>query len=251
MAANSPRALILGGTGEARAIAERAHRAGLDVILSLAGRTTAAAPSEAPTRSGGFGGVDGLVAYLREQRIARVLDATHPFAARMSANAVAACAIANIPRLALLREAWRAQNGDIWTYVDDVAQAAGMLPSLGRRIFVAFADGLAPLGAARLAFVVRRVESQMPTFPNVELVAGRGPFRVDDEIALFRDKRIDAILAKDSGGAGASAKLDAARHLRLPVVLIRRPAVPPGPSTSDPDQAGAWLGLDGAKPPSL
>lgn len=245
------RALILGGTGEARRLAQRAHEAGLDIVLSLAGRTGTAVDAGVPARRGGFGGVDGLAAYLRANRIARVLDATHPFAARISANATAACERANVPRLALLRDEWRAQAGDDWHYADDIDQAARLLPGLGKRIFVAFGDGLAPLATTGLGFVVRRIEAAPVDLPGAELVRDRGPFRAADEKRLFADKRIDAILAKDSGGIGAQAKLDAARDLGLPVVLIRRPAPPPGPATTDPDAALAWLGLDAAKAASL
>lgn len=251
MADIASRALILGGTGEARRLALRACEAGLDIELSLAGRTREAADTGVPTRVGGFGGADGLAAYLRANRIARVLDATHPFAARISANAVAACALAGVPRLALLRDEWRMQAGDLWRYADDVAHAARLLPDLGKRVFVAFGDGLGPLAATGLDFVVRRIEADPVDLPGAEIVRARGPFREDDERRLFADKRIDAILAKDSGGTGARAKLDAARDLRLPVVLIRRPSPPPGPATTDAAAALAWLGLDATAVASL
>lgn len=236
--------LILGGTADARALADEAAQAGLDIVLSLAGRTSAPAPTRARLRVGGFGGVEGLRAYLRDNRIARVLDATHPFAARMSANAAAACAAENVPRLALLREPWIESPGDRWMRVADVAEAASLLPRLGKRIFVAFADGLAPLTGTGLEFVVRRIEPADAGLPGAELVLGRGPFAAADEIALFRARRIDAVLAKDSGGLESRAKLDAARALDLPVILIRRPEPPPGPATADRAEARSWLGLD-------
>jgi precorrin-6A/cobalt-precorrin-6A reductase len=236
--------LILGGTAQARALADEAADAGLDVVLSLAGRTAAPAPTRARLRVGGFGGVDGLRAFLRDAPIARVLDATHPFAARMSANAQAACAAENVPRLALLRAPWIEGPGDRWHRVADVAHAAALLPRLGARAFVAFADGLAPLTGIGLEFVVRRIEPGDAGLPGAALVLGRGPFRVEDEIELFRARGIDCVLAKDSGGNEARAKLDAARALDLPVVLIRRPDPPPGPATERRDEARAWLGLD-------
>lgn len=236
--------LILGGTAQARALADEAADAGLDVVLSLAGRTAAPAPTRAKLRVGGYGGVEGLRAFLREKRIARVLDATHPFAARMSANAVAACAAENVPRLALLRTPWTEGPGDRWHRVADVAEAAALLPRLGASVFVAFADGLSPLTGVGLEFVVRRIEPGDVGLPDAEIVLGRGPFAVEDEIALFRARGIDCVLAKDSGGNEARAKLDAARALDLPVVLIRRPDPPAGPTTGSRAQALLWLGLD-------
>lgn len=236
--------LILGGTAQARALADEAADVGLNVVLSLAGRTATPAPTRARARVGGFGGVEGLRAYLRAARIARVLDATHPFAARISANARAACSAENVPRLALLRAPWIEIDGDRWTRVADVGQAAGLLPGLGRRVFVAFADGLAPLAATRLDFVVRRIEPGDVGLPGADIVLDRGPFTLDAEIALFCARAIDCVLAKDSGGEAARAKLDAARALGLPVVLIRRPEPPPGPATESRDEARAWLGLD-------
>jgi precorrin-6A/cobalt-precorrin-6A reductase len=236
--------LILGGTAIARTLAGEAAAAGLDVVLSLAGRTATPAATRARSRAGGFGGVDGLRAYLRENRIARVLDATHPFAARMSANAHAACAAENVPRLALLRAPWIDGPGDRWTRVADMAEAAALLPALGRRIFVAFADGLAPLASTGLAFVVRRIEPGDPGLPGATLVLGRGPFAFAEEVALFRAHGVDGVLAKDSGGAESRAKLDAARALALPVMLIRRPLPPPFPTTESRNDARIWLGLD-------
>jgi precorrin-6A/cobalt-precorrin-6A reductase len=240
----SGRILILGGTADARALADAAADAGLDIVLSLAGRTTSPARTRATSRVGGFGGVEGLRAYLRDDRIARVLDATHPFAARMSENARLACAAENVPRLALSRAPWIEGPGDSWSRVADVAQAAALLPRLGARVFVAFADGLAPLAATGLDFVVRRIEAGDVGLPGADIVLGRGPFAVEDEIALFRARGIDCVLAKDSGGREARAKLDAARELGLPVVLIRRPDPPPGPATTSVGEARTWLGLD-------
>lgn len=243
--------LILGGTAQARALADEAAAAGRDTILSLAGRTSAPVPTRARARVGGFGGVDGLRAYLRAERISRVLDATHPFAARISENARLACAAENVPRLVLTRAPWVEGPGDRWTRAADVAEAAAILPALGKRIFVAFADGLGHLANTGLEFVVRRIEPGDAGLPGAELVLGRGPFAPPDEVALFRARRIDCVLAKDSGGEEARAKLDAARALGLPVVLIRRPDPPPGLFTASRDEARAWLGLDAVTGPSV
>jgi len=237
----SRRILVLGGTTEARSLADRLALDGFDTVLSLAGRTASPARSVARMRSGGFGGVAGLAAYLRAEKIERCIDATHPFAARISTNAAAACAQTGVPRIALLRGAWQPVDGDRWIFVDDVQAAVRLLPAMGRRIFVAFADGLAPLAALELEFVVRRAEPGPVDLPGARVLVQRGPFARDAERDLLKTERIDAILAKASGGDSARAKLDAARNLGLPVVLLRRPAAPPGPSAPDVASILAWL----------
>lgn len=246
---SAPRILVLGGTQEARELADALVADGADAILSLAGRTSAPARTDARVRSGGFGGPAGLVAYLRAENIAACIDATHPFAARMSANAAAACADAAVPRLAVVRAEWKPVDGDRWIFVDDAAQAARLLPAMGRRIFVAFADGLGPFADLDLEFVVRRAEpGPADGLPGAEVLVQRGPFSRDAERALFSARRFDAIVAKASGGDAARAKLDAARNLGLPVVMLRRPAPPPGPYAEGVGVARAWvrttLGLD-------
>ncbi len=253
---SAPRILVLGGTQEARELADALVAGGFDAVLSLAGRTSAPARTQARMRSGGYGGPAGLAAYLRAESIAACIDATHPFAVRMSANAVAACGDAGVPRLAVVRPEWTQVDGDRWIFVDDVAQAARLLPAMGRRIFVAFADGLAPFADLDLDFVVRRAEpGPAEGLPAAEVLVQRGPFSRDAERALFAARRVDAIVAKASGGDGARAKLDAARNLGLPVVLLRRPAPPPGPYAGGPGEALDWvratLGLDRGPPSSI
>ncbi len=235
------RVLVLGGTGEGRLLADMLVQAGYDVVLSFAGRTSAPAPSLARVRSGGFGGAEGLAAYLTAERIAACVDATHPFAARMSANALAACESAGVPRMALVRPEWVPVDGDRWIPVDDLAQAARLLPAMGRRVFVAFADGLEALAELDLDFVVRRAEPGPVALARARVLVARGPFARDDERALFVAERIDVVLAKASGGKASRAKLDAARNLGLPVVLLRRPAPPPGPVVNSTEAAGAWV----------
>ncbi len=237
----SKRILVLGGTGEARLLADRLVGEGYAAILSLAGRTAAPSLSAARMRSGGFGGVAGLDAYLRAENIAACIDATHPFAVRMSANAAVACARAAIPRAAFVRPEWQAVDGDRWLYVDDVAAGARLLPALGRRVFVAFADGLAPLAALDLDFLVRRAEPGPVDLPGARIVVARGPFEREAERRFLKDEGIEVILAKASGGDSARAKLDAARNLGLPVVLLRRPPPQAGPTVASLGQAVAWL----------
>lgn len=245
---SAPRVLVLGGTGEARAIADAAAALGCDVLLSLAGRTSVPAEAEVPTRVGGFGGIEGLAAFIRDGSFAACIDATHPFATRISANAAAACDSVGVMRLVHVRPEWTPVDGDRWTYVEDVAQAARLLPAMARRVFVAFADGIEPLAELDIAFVVRRAEPGAVNLPGARVLVQRGPFVRDAERALFVAERIDAVLAKSSGGEAARAKLDAARNLGLPVVLLRRPPPPPGPRVSGVAAAAAWLagalGLD-------
>lgn len=237
----SKRILVLGGTGEARLLADTLVGEGYAAILSLAGRTAAPAASAAHMRSGGFGGAQGLAAYLRAENIAACIDATHPFAVRMSASAVAACAQANVPRAALVRPEWQPVDGDRWLYVDDVAASVRLLPAMGRRVFVAFADGLAPLAALDLDFLVRRAEPGPVDLPGARIVVMRGPFEREAERRFLKEEAIEVILAKASGGDSARAKLDAARNLGLPVVLLRRPPPPPGTTLSSLADALAWL----------
>jgi precorrin-6A/cobalt-precorrin-6A reductase len=235
-----PRVLVLGGTQEARELADALVDDGVDTILSFAGRTTAPAASAARVRSGGFGGAAGLAGYLREASLSACIDATHPFAANMSRNAAEACAAAGVPRLALVRPEWVPVDGDRWVFVDDVAQAARLLPPMGKRVFVAFAEGLTPLAGLDLDFLVRRAEPIPVDLPGARLLVQRGPFVRAAERDLLAAERIDVVLAKASGGDGARAKLDAARNLGLPVLMIRRPPAPPGPHVADVAAARAW-----------
>jgi precorrin-6A/cobalt-precorrin-6A reductase len=239
--------LILGGTGEAVALAARAAAtARLRVTTSLAGRTSAPARPEGERRSGGFGGAAGLARYLREAGIDLVIDATHPYAARISRHATEACAAAGIPRLALLRPPWTAQPGDRWIEVADAAEAAAALGDLGRRVFLT--TGRQTLEAfAALAehwFLVRLIETPRDGLPlqRYEAIAARGPVRVNEEIALLRRHGIEAVVSKNSGGDATHAKIAAARACALPVVMIRRPAPPAGERAESIEAALAWLG---------
>ena len=221
--------LVLGGTQDARALAGMLSRvASLRVVSSLAGRTVAPVLPPGDVRVGGFGGVDGLVAYLRSEGIAAVVDATHPFAARMSANAVAACAHAHVPLVVLERPPWQARPGDRFIDVPDVAAAAEVAGAVGWRIFVTVGrQELAPFARLVDRFVlVRAIDAPDPASlpPQSEVVLARGPFTLADETALLRAYAIDCLVAKNSGGSATRAKLDAARALGIPVVLVARPS---------------------------
>lgn len=202
----------------ARALAD----AGVDAVYSYAGRTEAPVAQPLPVRMGGFGGVAGLSAYLQTEQISHVIDATHPFAAQMSRNAVEACAAAGVPLIALERPPWQAGPGDDWTHVPDLAGAVAALGNVPRRVFLAIGrqnlDAFA--GVPQHHYLLRLVDppTEALPLPKAEAVIARGPFTVDGDRALLRTHRIEVIVAKNAGGAGAEAKLVAARELGLPVV---------------------------------
>ena len=223
------RVLLLGGTSEANALAEALARAGRAAIYSYAGRVAVPRARPLPVRIGGFGGAEGLASYLRAEKIAAVVDATHPFAARISANARAACAAAGVPLRVFERPAWRAAPGDRWTHVPDIEAAARALPAEPTVVFLAIGkQGLAPF-AARPGhrYLLRLVDPvAAPPLPGAEVVIARGPFGLAEDLALLRERRVGRVVAKNSGGSGAEAKLAAARALGLPVLMIDRPAAP-------------------------
>lgn len=227
----------------ARALAE----AGVDAVYSYAGRTESPVAQPLPVRVGGFGGANGLAAYLMAECITHLIDATHPFAAQMSRNAVEACEATGTPLIALEREPWRAAKGDCWTLVPDLAAAVVALGETPRRVFLAIGrqnlDAFA--GAPQHQYLLRLVDppTEPLSLPQAEAVIARGPFTEDGDRALLRDHRIDVIVAKNAGGAGAEAKLVAARDLRLPVILIDRPAVPDRRMVRTVGEVMAWLRL--------
>lgn len=240
------RLLLLGGTSEASALARRlADRSDIETTLSLAGRTSNPAALPVPVRVGGFGGVGGLVHYLREHAIAVVVDATHPFAAQMSRHAAEACEQASIPLAVFSRPPWTAMAGDNWTEVETSAEADAALGDTPQRVFLTVGRLQAAAFAAdvRHHFVLRSIDAPPPEDlpPSVELVLARGPFTVADEIALMRDRGIDVLVSKNSGGEATRAKIDAARALGLPVILMRRPAASARTQFFDIEQTVSWL----------
>ena len=227
------RILILGGTAEARDLAARlAGRADLTVTLSLAGRTLDPAPQPVPVRSGGFGGVEGLAAYLEAEAVDLLIDATHPFARRISANARAASQSAGVPLLRLERLGWEEMEGDRWTRAASIAEAVTALGEEPRRVFLAIGrqEAKAFDAAPQHHYLVRSVDPVDPPLdaPDVDYLLARGPFAVEAEVALLKEHRIDVIVSKNSGGEATQGKIVAARILGLPVVLIERAATGDG-----------------------
>lgn len=236
---------MLGGTTEASALARLiAADDRFEGILSLAGVTRSPAPSPMDTRTGGFGGADGLADYLKRNAIDAVLDATHPFASVISANAVAAAAAAGIPCLAVLRPAWEETPGDRWIRVPDIRSAADALGEAPRRVFLTIGrKDLAPFrDTPRHSYIVRSVDPPPPGLlpPKATVIAARGPFVLADEERLLREHRIDAVVTKNSGGSATAAKLAAARNLGLPVVMVDRP---PPAGLAVPTVEDAWRRL--------
>lgn len=239
-----PRLLLLGGTAEASRLAQALAAANVDAVFSYAGRTHLPLPQPLPTRVGGFGGVAGLRAWLRDHRISHVVDATHPFAAQMSANAVAACAEAGVPLVALERAAWAPQAGDIWLQVQDTEAAVSALPCEPARVFLAIGrQTLAPFARKPQHHYLLRLVDAVPSqpLPQATVVLGRGPFTAAADSALMLAHGITHVVAKNAGGEGGVAKLEAARAMGLPVIMIHRPALPTRACVGSVAEAMAWL----------
>jgi len=235
----APRVLILGGTTEASEIAKRlAARSDVTVISSLAGRVSQPRLPAGMVRVGGFGGVAGLISYLLNEKIEVVIDATHPFASKISGNAELACNTLNIPLIAFERPPWKPQEQDLWRAVPDVQTAASMsnhegsrvLLSIGRQELGAFSDCIDAW------FLVRAIDEPNEKLPaNSKLILKRGPFHLNNELQMLRSECISLIVSKNSGGTATYPKIEAARALRIPVVMIDRPLKHKIPTVARPE----------------
>jgi precorrin-6A/cobalt-precorrin-6A reductase len=240
------RILILGGTTQARELAQRlAGRSDLAVTLSLAGRTAHPAAQPVPVRVGGFGGVQGLSAHLAAERIDALIDATHPYAAIIAANAARAAQIASVPLLALRRPPWVAVAGDRWREVADAGAAMRALGDTPRRVFLALGrNEIGPFVAApQHHYLVRSVDPVEPPLrvPHARYVIGRGPFGQADDHALLLAHGIEIVVAKNSGGDATYGKIAAARALGLQVIMLQRPTLPAVPAVETIEDAVAWI----------
>lgn len=225
-------------------MAQAIARAGLAGVYSYAGRTEAPLGQPIHMRVGGFGGVGGLTAYLKAESITHVIDATHPFAAQMSRNAVAACTETGTPLIALERAPWVAGEGDRWTQVPDLAAAVAALGGPPQRVFLAIGrqhiDAFAAQPQHR--YLLRLVDAPTGPLPfAAAVVVARGPFDVAGDTDLLQQHGIEVIVAKNAGGKGAVAKIAAARALGLPVVMIDRPRIPPRRVAHGVAGVMAWL----------
>ena len=239
------RALILGGIADANLLAAEIARAGIDAVYSYGGRTRAPADQPLPTRIGGFGGVSGLADTIRREGITHVIDATHPFAAEMSRNAVEACAETGTPLIALERAPWARVPGDNWIEIGDVAAAVAALPEAPTRAFLAIGrQHIAPFAARpQHAYTLRFVDPPEAPLPfAADVIVSRGPFTLDGELEMMRVRGINWIVARNSGGDGARAKIDAARGLGLPVIMISRPKLPERLRVESVAEVMQWLG---------
>ncbi|TDX28599.1 cobalt-precorrin-6A reductase [Rhodovulum visakhapatnamense] len=245
-----PTLLILGGTTEATALAARLAGTGLKATLSLAGRVETPKAQPIPMRVGGFGGVPGLIAYLRAEGVTHVIDATHPFAAQMSRNAVEACTALGLPLVALTRPAWMAGLLDTWRHVPDIAAAVAALSGPPRRVFLAVGRMHLEAFAAQpqhryLLRLVDAPKGPLP-LPQADVVVSRGPFTEAGDRALMEGHGTELVVSKNAGGTGARAKIDAARALGLPVLMIDRPVLPARRELAHPDEVLDWLAHSGA-----
>ena len=248
------RVLILGGTSEARLLAAALRkRSDADILLSLAGRTEKPSEQPASVRIGGFGGAEGLASFLREGEFDLLVDATHPFAARISANAAEAAGMTGIRSIALRRPLWSEERGDRWTHVATIPEAIEALGAAPRRVFLA--TGRQEAHAAETApqhfYLVRSVDPVTPPLKldHAAFILDRGPFALDAELALLRDHRIDAVIAKNSGGDATYAKIEAARMLGIEVFMIGR-AVAPAMRTVETVE-DALAAIDHLVPPAM
>ncbi|MFE0640624.1 cobalt-precorrin-6A reductase [Streptomyces sp. NPDC058877] len=242
--------LILGGTTEARALAGLLHGE-VRVTSSLAGRVASPRLPAGEVRIGGFGGAEGLATWVREHAVDAVIDATHPFAERISFNAARATATVHVPLLALRRPGWVPAEGDDWRSAATLEEAARALGDLGDRVFLTTGRmGLAAFADCPQWFLVRSVDApDVPVPARAEILLDRGPFTLDGERELLARHRVDVLVTKDSGGAATAPKLTAAREAGIPVVVVRRPPVPEGvPVAATSEEAAAWVRSRGRQP---
>jgi precorrin-6A/cobalt-precorrin-6A reductase len=240
------RLLILGGTGDAAQLAAQVVALPeVEVITSMAGRVRQPMAPAGRLRLGGFDGAAGLIDYMREQQVDLLIDATHPFASRMSHHAATAAQACGLPHLMLVRPPWEAVAGDRWLVVDSIAAAVAVLPGLARRVFLTIGRqelaAFAPL--QELWFLMRMIDPPVPDtpLPPGTLLLERGPFTLEDERRLLQQYAIEAVVSKNSGGEATYAKIIAARELGLRVVMIQRPPLPAGAQVAAVEHAVTWL----------
>ncbi|RUR55967.1 cobalt-precorrin-6A reductase [Vreelandella populi] len=237
--------LILGGTSEASALASAISECEIPAIFSYAGRVKAPKAQPLPTRVGGFGGVAGLVAFIKQNQITHIVDATHPFASQMSRNVLAAARQTGVPAIALTRPAWASNACDNWQHVASIEEAVRALECPPQRVLLAIGRmHLAAFSSQPQHHYVLRLVDQPTTPPplaHFTTTVDRGPFTLEGDLALLKNQRIERIVCKNAGGEGAISKLEATRTLGLPVVMIERPTLPPRHEAHSVDEVLVWL----------
>ena len=239
------RILILGGTADARELAELLDReTDCEVITSLAGRTSKPAEQSGTVRVGGFGGADPLAGYLTENQINLLIDATHPYAAQISTNAAAASAAAGVPSFRLERPGWAPLEADNWIDVAGNQEAAAALPSGARALVTVGTGGVAPFVERLDIQVIARVIERPaePPRPPHKIMVARPPFALEDELLLMRTEHITHLVTKNAGGKKMAPKIAAARQLKIPVVMIARPKLPDAEVARNLNHALALMG---------
>ena len=241
--------LILGGTTEASSLANLISKTEINATISYAGRVERIRQQPIPKRIGGFGGVDGLASYIISNGITHLIDATHPFAAQMSQNAILACQKINIPFASLTRPEWKKQKTDNWHLVPDIKAAAAVLDCNPKRVMLA-------IGRTHLAYfynnpqhfyLLRLVDrpKELPLFPKQVIEVSRGPFTTDQDKSLLSKYEIDLIVAKNAGGYAAYAKIEAARQLDIKVIMIERPVISDRLTFYKPEEVFQWISVSG------
>lgn len=248
------RVLILGGTTEGRLLSERlAADPRFDALLSFAGRTASLQRPGVPHRIGGYGGARGLAEFLKRERFDALIDATHPFAAQMSSNAAIAAEQTRTPWIRFERDAWRPVPGDRWVRVGRMAEAASAIGVEPRRVFLSV--GRTEVDAFRAApqhaYLIRAVDAFEPQLPRARVLAARGPFAFAAETELLVRERVEVVVSKNSGTDATYAKIEAARALALPVIMVERPSLPPAPLANSLRDVEAWLATLHAAPEPL
>ena len=237
--------LILGGTTEASALAQIISKTNIIARLSYAGRVSRLRPSPIEKRVGGFGGVPGLVEYLKLEKITHVIDATHPFASQMSKNAIEACSIASIPLAALTRPAWQSKKGDKWINVPNLEAAVQYLKQPKKRVLLAIGRQSLSLfySQPQHSYILRLVDppERRLKFPDHSINISRGPFTIKNDMALFKKYKIELVVAKNSGGSGAYSKIEVARTLGVSVIMVDRPEIPSRKEIFQADAVLNWL----------
>ena len=231
-----PKILILGGTQEARHLANHAAKHGWNAEMSLAGVTPTPISVDLPVRYGGFGGADGLARFLADQQITHLVDTTHPYAARMTAHAVAASDLAQVKRLSFWRPAWQADAEDLWTEYAGLAGLYADIPDHAHLFLAAGQEGIAALPVEHKFQVTARALKAPSTEGQINFIAALPQADMEQEKQLFEELGITHLAVKNAGGTASFAKLLAARALRLPVLMLARPAPPPPPRYASLDE---------------